>query len=136
MAIYQGNKLMSGFTVNPDKKSAYEAALLGGYKGTEEEFNKFLAAAETEINNKSSIAFDAILFADSWQGGKQTIQIDGLTADRNGIAALPQNCSAAEYEAAAAALIFASEQTNGALTFLCNGDVPNIDIPVMVILLG
>lgn len=48
MAIYQGDKLLGGITINADAKSAYEAALDGGYQGTEVEFNEFLANAKNE----------------------------------------------------------------------------------------
>lgn len=61
--------------------------------------------------------------------------VKGTDAE-NGIASLPQNYSVAVYEAVVAAQLHVSAQTDGTLTFSCDGDVPQIDIPVVVILLG
>lgn len=85
---------------------------------------------------ESSKSVDAILLASDWNGGQQTISIDGLKADQNGVAALPQVFSTAQYEATIAAEIYVSGQAAGSLTFACMGDTPQIDIPVVIILLG
>ena len=90
------------------------------------------------LNNKSDVSNDVnvILSASAWNEGKQTVSIAGLKADQNGFASLPQNYTSAIYEAVASAQLFISAQTDGILTFCCNGDVPQIDIPVVVILIG
>lgn len=48
MALYKGDKLLAA---GASGKSAYDAAIEGGYKGTEEEFYSFLATAEDKIND-------------------------------------------------------------------------------------
>lgn len=90
------------------------------------------------LNNKCDASDDvnATLSASAWSNGQQTISVEGLKADQNGIASLPQNYSVAVYEAVVAAQLHVSAQTDGTLTFSCDGDVPQIDIPVVVILLG
>ena len=57
MGIYQGSKLMSGGGGGP---SPYEIAKQNGYTGTEQEFNRLLAAldqnaTEQELNNKADL---------------------------------------------------------------------------------
>lgn len=84
----------------------------------------------------ASNAVEVTLLASAWSSGQQTISVNGLKANQNGIASLPQNFSVAVYEAVVAAQLFVSAQEDGALTFSCNGDVPQIDIPILVILLG
>lgn len=90
------------------------------------------------LNGKcdASNAVNVTLSASAWSNGQQVVSVDGLKASQNGIASLPQNYSVAVYEAVVAAQLFASAQGNGTLTFSCNGDIPQIDIPIVVILLG
>ena len=90
------------------------------------------------LNGKcdASNSVDVTLSASAWTNGQQTVSVSGLKAAQNGIASLPQNFSVAVYEAVVAAQLFVSAQTDGSLTFSCNGDVPQIDIPILVILLG
>lgn len=89
-------------------------------------------AESCEPSNSVSVT----LLASDWTSGQQTISVEGLTADQNGVAALPQVFSTAQYEAVVAAEIYVSGQTDGSLTFSCMGDTPQIDIPVIIILLG
>lgn len=84
----------------------------------------------------ASNSVQVTLLANNWSNGQQTVLIDGLKFNQNGIASLPQNYSVAVYEAVVAAQLFTSAQENGTLTFSCNGDIPQIDIPILVILLG
>ena len=84
----------------------------------------------------ASNSVDVTLSASAWTNGQQTVSVSGLKANQNGIASLPQNFSVAVYEAVVAAQLFVSAQADGSLTFSCNGDVPQIDIPILVILLG
>lgn len=90
------------------------------------------------LNKKSdaSAALNVTLSAGAWSNGLQTVSIEGLKADQNGIVSLPQNYTAAVYEAVVSAQLFISSQEDGALVFSCNGSVPQIDIPILVILLG
>lgn len=90
------------------------------------------------LNNKcdASTTVSAVLSASAWENGQQTISVEGLGADQNGIASLPQNCSDAEYEAVCAAALMVSGQDANSLTFFVNGDIPQIDIPILILLLG
>lgn len=95
-------------------------------------------AIYSAINNKcdASSSVLAILNADAWNDGQQTISIEGLSADQNGFASLPPNCSDAEYEAVCAANLSVIAQSDGNIIFSASGDVPQIDIPVLIMLLG
>ncbi len=90
------------------------------------------------LNNKcdASTAVTATLTASGWSSGQQTISVEGLSATQNGIASLPQNCSDSVYEAVCAASLIISGQGTNSLTFSVNGDVPQVDIPILIILLG
>lgn len=90
------------------------------------------------LNNKcdASTTVSAVLSASAWNNGQQTISVEGLGADQNGIASLPQDCSDAEYEAVCAAALMVSGQGENSLTFFVNGDIPQIDIPILILLLG
>lgn len=95
-------------------------------------------AIYSAINSKSnaSVAITATLLASAWSNGHQTISVGGLGANQNGIASLPQNCTDSEYEAVCAAGLKVTSQSAGNLTFSVNGEVPQIDIPILIILLG
>lgn len=95
-------------------------------------------AVYSALNNKcdASVAITATLLASEWNGGRQTITVNGIGASQNGIASLPQNCSDSEYKAVCAAGLMVTSQSAGSLTFSANGEVPQIDIPILIILLG
>lgn len=84
----------------------------------------------------ASNSVEVTLLASAWRNGQQIVAVEGMKANQNGIASLPQNYSIAVYEAVVAAQLFASAQEDKKLTFSCNGDVPQIDIPILVILYG
>lgn len=83
-----------------------------------------------------AVSKNITLTAAGWSGGQQTVAVDGVTADSNGLASLPQNFTGVQYEAVVAAEMFVSGQAAGEITFSANGEVPQIDIPVVVILFG
>lgn len=96
-------------------------------------------AIYSALNSKcdASVAVTVTLLANGWNDeGKQTVLVNGLGATQNGIASLTQNYSASEYEAISAAALMVYGQAEGSLTFACNGDIPQVDIPIMIILLG
>lgn len=49
---------------------------------------------------------------------------------------LPQAFSDAQYEAVVAAEMFVTAQADGSITISCRGDTPQIDIPILITLLG
>lgn len=83
-----------------------------------------------------SNAVRVTLLASAWENNQQVVPVNGLEQSQNGIASLPQTITYEEMEAAIAASIFISAQSAGSLTFYCNGDIPQINIPVVIILLG
>lgn len=83
----------------------------------------------------ASVAVESILRASGWNSGRQTLVIDGLTANSNGIIGLSQDVSSAELEAANNAIMYVSDQSDGLLTIAAYGDIPTTDIPVVTILI-
>ena len=83
-----------------------------------------------------SNAINVILLANAWSDNRQVISVVGLEQNQNGIASLAQTITDDQLEAAIAASIFISSQSAGSLTFSCNGEIPSINIPVVIILLG
>lgn len=84
----------------------------------------------------SSIAIDCVLLATGWANGQQSVDVNGVTSDLNGFVGLPQNYTGLQYEAVLSAELAVTGQDDGVLTFSVNAEVPQIDIPVTVILLG
>ena len=66
----------------------------------------------------------------------QTISVEGLNADQNGIITIGQNITTEQLEDVVAADMRISDQTDGSLTVTAYGDKPTRDIPVIIILLG
>jgi len=101
---------------------------------------------DTEVNgeqkririnpNDESLSFEVStsLLADGWISGKQTITVDGITEDTNGIVGIAQDISSYENEAAKKADLYVYGQGNGTLTIGSFGNVPTCDIPIVIIL--
>lgn len=89
---------------------------------------------DNENADSSSESVNLTLLANNWTNKEQTIYVNGLKSDQNGVASLPQVVTDEQYAAAASARISISSQGEGTVTFLCKGDVPQIDIPVSLIL--
>lgn len=77
-----------------------------------------------------------VLTVAGWVNGRQTLSVEGLKADQNGIIGLQQDISAAEKEAVRAAELTVCDQGDGTLTIAMDGDKPTCDIPVVIILLN
>lgn len=88
------------------------------------------------ITGGASKAVPGVLTKNGWVSGQQTILVAGLTADQNGVIGVTQNITDAQMDAAKGAEMYVCKQVNGALTVACFGDVPQIDIPVVTILLA
>lgn len=84
----------------------------------------------------SSTSISATLLSGGWSAGEQTLQIDGVSADSNGVIGLSQSISDAEMEAAKSAELYVCGQGSGTITIAAYGETPTRDIPVVVILLG
>lgn len=88
----------------------------------------------------SSIAVGATLLSSAWNGidapFTQSLSIDGLTASQNGTISVSHDATAAQREAARDAMLSVVGQADGTLTIAADGEMPEIDIPVYIILLG
>lgn len=86
-----------------------------------------------------SIAANATLLASAWVGGEapytQAIAVSGLTASQNGAIAVAHNATAEQRETAREAMLCVIGQDNGTLTIAADGEMPEHDIPVEIILL-
>ncbi len=73
-----------------------------------------------------------------WTGSKytQTLEIEGLTPDMNGMVGVGKNLTPEQIDAVCMAELMVGSQTDDMLTIFANGDKPYCDIPVIIILLG
>lgn len=78
----------------------------------------------------------ATLLAAHWTNRRQTLLIEEIKANQNGLVSMPHTVTSEQLEAIYKAGIYISAQTNGAITFTVSGHVPEIDIPIVIILLG
>ena len=62
--------------------------------------------------------------------------MNGLRAEHNGVIGVAQEITDSQMEAAKGAELYVCNQVDGALTVAVFGDTPQIDIPVVTILLA
>lgn len=88
----------------------------------------------------SSRSITAVLLANAWEGidspFMQQIAVEGLTAQQNGTISVAHSATAGQREAAREAMLSVAGQEDGKLTIVADGEMPEIDIPVHIILLG
>ena len=82
----------------------------------------------------SGDAVSCTLLASAWENGSQTVSVSGLSATQNGIVGAAQNLTETQLDAIGAAKLCVSGQANGTLTIVAYGEVPEIDIPITVLL--
>lgn len=82
-----------------------------------------------------SVAISATLLSTNWNAGEQTLQIEGVTENSNGMIGLSQTISAEEMESAKNAELYVCDQGNGTVTIAAFGETPTKNIPVVIILL-
>lgn len=80
------------------------------------------------------------LLASAWSGidspFTQTLAVEGLVADQNGNISVAQNATIEQRDAARMAMLSVIGQSEGQLIISADGEMPEVDIPVVVILLG
>lgn len=80
------------------------------------------------------------LLANAWAGVDapftQEITVDGLSDTQNGYISVAQSATAEQREVARLAMLAVSDQQEGTLTIVADGEMPDLDIPVCIILLG
>ena len=97
---------------------------------------------DTALGEKAdkSGAVDTTLLASAWVGVEapftQEIAIDGLGAAQNGNISVAHSATAEQREIAREALLSIIGQSAGKLQVAADGELPEQDIPVVVILLG
>ena len=87
---------------------------------------------------KHSVPISAVLTKDGWSEVHpytQSLSVENLTAEQNGILSTAQNISEEQVENVIAAEMRITEQAEGTITVTAFGDKPMCDIPVLIILL-
>lgn len=88
----------------------------------------------------NSVAINAVLSATAWSGLNapftQQISVPGLGAMQNGTISVAHNATAEQREIAREAMLSVVGQADGTLIIAADGEMPEKDIPVYVILLG
>lgn len=101
-----------------------------------------MAKIDTVLGKKadSSVSVDAVLLSTAWAGLNppftQTLAVDGLKAAQNGTIAVAHNATDEQREIAREAMLAVIGQEDGKLVIAADGELPERDIPVYVILLG
>lgn len=107
--------------------------------GTENSNMVKIDAALGEKAN-SSVLVSATLLTSAWTGidspFTQDITVTGLTATQNGTISVAHNATFEQREMAREAMLSVVGQEDGKLTIAADGEMPDIDIPVYIILLG
>ena len=107
--------------------------------GTE---NSNMVKIDTALGEKanSSISVSTTLLANAWVGVNspftQNISVEGLGATQNGTISVAHSATAEQREMAREAMLSVVGQEAGQLTIAADGEMPDIDIPVYIILLG
>lgn len=89
--------------------------------------------ARENLNVEQKAAYvQTTLQASAWSDGVQTVAVEGVTAKSAGDVGLDDSIEAEEYAAAAMARLMKTGQGAGTITVTAFGEVPTIDIPIMV----
>lgn len=87
-----------------------------------------------------SIAVYATLLSSAWSGidapFTQELSVDGLTSTQNGTISVAHNATMEQREIAREAILSVVGQEDGKLLIAADGEMPEFDIPVYIILLG
>jgi len=99
---------------------------------------KIEAALNTKADSSNSVS--GVLLASAWAGVDspytQELAVEGLSAAQNGTISVSHDATIVQRDAARNALLSITGQADGVLTISADGEMPEVDIPVVVILLG
>lgn len=88
----------------------------------------------------NSVCVSCTLLASAWSGIDapyvQSLYVDGLGQSQNGTITVAQNATFEQREMARDAKLAVTGQADGELVISADGEMPDIDIPVYIILLG
>ena len=89
---------------------------------------------------KSSVSVNLTLLASGWAGADtpytQEVAVDGLTATHNGTISIAHNATIEQRTSARDAMLAITGQQDGKLIVSADGELPEVDIPVTVIIIG
>ena len=97
---------------------------------------------DTALGEKAnnSVMVTTTLLASAWSGVvapyTQELSVEGLLKDTNGIINVAHDATITQREIARAAMLAVSGQEDGKLTVVADGELPESDIPVYIILIG
>lgn len=87
-----------------------------------------------------SVSVSVTLLSNAWSGSDapytQVLLVDKITADQNGIWDIAHSATAEQRDIARYALLSIIKQENNKLTFVADGELPEQDIPISIILFG
>lgn len=104
--------------------------------------NSNMIKIDNAIGEKAnrSVPVYTVLVATAWAGINppftQTLAVEGLTAEQNGSISVAHNATAEQREIAREAMLSVIGQEDGKLLIAADGEMPERDIPVYIILLG
>lgn len=103
--------------------------------------NSNMKKIDTALGEKAnlSIAKNIILSASKWNNVapySQTIEVEEITADINGVISIAQNITSEQLEMVYDAALRISDQADGSITITADGDKPNSDIPLLLLIIG
>lgn len=88
----------------------------------------------------NSVLVNATLLSTAWSGVDspftQELTVEGLGATQNGSISVAISATFEQRESARDAMLSIISQENGKLTIAADGELPELDIPVYIILLG
>jgi len=104
---------------------------------TDSNMIKIDTALGKKANN--SVSVTTVLLSSAWEGANppftQTLVVEGLTAVQNGTIAIAHSATAEQREIAREAMMSVIGQEDGKLFIAADGELPEQDIPVYIILL-
>lgn len=107
--------------------------------GTDDSNMVKIDTALGEKANHSSYVVTTLL-ANAWAGVDapftQEITVEGLSETQNGYISVAHSATTEQREVARLAMLAVSDQQEGTLTIVADGEMPELDIPVCIILLG
>ena len=102
--------------------------------------NSNMVKIDTALGKKAdkSVAISTTLVASEWVGFTspytQELYIENLSKDTNGVIDVAHDATIEQREMAREALLAVVAQENGRLVIAADGEIPDIDIPVYIIL--
>ena len=99
---------------------------------------KIADAIDAKADHSNQVS--GVLLASSWavvdSPFTQELEVEGLGATQNGTISVSHDATIVQRDAARNALLSIVGQDEGVLTISADGEMPEVDIPVVVILLG